>query len=680
MTVFNFAEVEDDSKILQPIDEALFFSKFPRSSRLQVPPEAEKLKRMTKAAEDENQKSEVRAIKNEDSSLKSVKEKRLQKPVAGVSKNLDLSVQESIKEQSLQTRNKVGINNKGEPFEKKNSKDLKRSVCHSPNKYATGVSPKKQCLDYEVLNNTSMSSTRKKTGSLPWVDKYKPTSLQHLVGQNGEKSPMNKLLAWLRGWYHLHIGEGASVKKARPPPWLSQSDGSSFKAVLLSGVPGVGKTTCAIMACKELNLEYVEMNASEVRNKKNLEATVAELIGCRQMDEFFGKKHQSIIDNDAVGLTHVLIMDEVDGMSGNEDRAGIAELIQMIKTTRIPIICICNDRQSQKMQTFYARMLTIACQEKFAVSKELLDDIIEASNHDVRQTIYNLQLLSYGGKNVQSKDCAVNVFEAARRLLSAETSLIDKQRMFFTDYTLMPLFVQENYPNIGSSKTSKYEALENLRRAADCISLGDIVDKSIRSAGTWSLLNELSMFSSALPAAYMNGHLKVMINFPSWLGKTSSTNKRFRLLRQLSSHCYSKIPNGHSSLNVDYISFLRDRICWPLVDNKVDGISSVIATYNYYNLLKIDAEAIVELAAWPGMKDPASKIEPKAFSAFLKIFSFKFYNLLISLLYSLKNEMALDEEGNVVDLGNSSDDSVVENDENEEIAAPLKAVVSKGKS
>lgn len=47
------------------------------------------------------------------------------------------------------------------------------------------------------------------------------------------------------------------------------------------------------MACKELNLEYVEMNASEVRNKKNLEATVAELIGCRQMDEFFGKKHQS---------------------------------------------------------------------------------------------------------------------------------------------------------------------------------------------------------------------------------------------------------------------------------------------------------------------------------------------------------------------------------------------------
>ena len=44
------------------------------------------------------------------------------------------------------------------------------------------------------------------------------------------------------------------------------------------------------------------------------------------------------------GDKHVLIMDEVDGMAGNEDRGGVAELIQLIKTTRIPIICICNNR------------------------------------------------------------------------------------------------------------------------------------------------------------------------------------------------------------------------------------------------------------------------------------------------------------------------------------------------
>ena len=43
-------------------------------------------------------------------------------------------------------------------------------------------------------------------------------------------------------------------------------------------------------------------------------------------------------------------MDEVDGMSAG-DRGGIAELILIIKKTKIPIICICNDRQSPKVKS-----------------------------------------------------------------------------------------------------------------------------------------------------------------------------------------------------------------------------------------------------------------------------------------------------------------------------------------
>lgn len=44
-------------------------------------------------------------------------------------------------------------------------------------------------------------------------------------------------------------------------------------------------------------------------------------------------------------------MDEVDGMAGNEDRGGIQELIQLIKNTQTPIICMCNDRSHQKMRS-----------------------------------------------------------------------------------------------------------------------------------------------------------------------------------------------------------------------------------------------------------------------------------------------------------------------------------------
>ena len=37
-------------------------------------------------------------------------------------------------------------------------------------------------------------------------------------------------------------------------------------------------------------------------------------------------------------------MDEVDGVGGNEDRGGIQELINVIKSASVPFICICNDR------------------------------------------------------------------------------------------------------------------------------------------------------------------------------------------------------------------------------------------------------------------------------------------------------------------------------------------------
>ena len=45
-----------------------------------------------------------------------------------------------------------------------------------------------------------------------------------------------------------------------------------------------------------------------------------------------------------------MIMDEVDGTSGG-DRGGTAEIIQFIKKTKVPIICICNDIGSTKVRS-----------------------------------------------------------------------------------------------------------------------------------------------------------------------------------------------------------------------------------------------------------------------------------------------------------------------------------------
>lgn len=43
-------------------------------------------------------------------------------------------------------------------------------------------------------------------------------------------------------------------------------------------------------------------------------------------------------------------MDEVDGMSAG-DRGGVADLIQTIHSTKVPIIAICNDKYHQKLKS-----------------------------------------------------------------------------------------------------------------------------------------------------------------------------------------------------------------------------------------------------------------------------------------------------------------------------------------
>lgn len=69
-------------------------------------------------------------------------------------------------------------------------------------------------------------------------------------------------------------------------------DGSSLRAALLSGSPGVGKTTTATLVCEELGFTYIEMNASDTRSKKTLEEHISQSVSNKTMDGFLlGKVH-----------------------------------------------------------------------------------------------------------------------------------------------------------------------------------------------------------------------------------------------------------------------------------------------------------------------------------------------------------------------------------------------------
>lgn len=205
-------------------------------------------------------------------------------------------------------------------------KDVKPKIKTSPAKPHTDkpkASPIKSSNDKLKASpakpSTVKSSPIKKEQSnesketLLWVDKYKPTTTSKIIGQQGDKSNAKKLKHWLENWHKFHVGADK-----QPKGW-NREDGLNFKAALLSGGPGIGKTTTATIVCQELGYSFVEMNASDSRSKRLLDMVLGGSVDNCSLENF-GHGKQALSTN-----KHCIIMDEVDGMAGNEDRGGVNE-------------------------------------------------------------------------------------------------------------------------------------------------------------------------------------------------------------------------------------------------------------------------------------------------------------------------------------------------------------------
>lgn len=51
------------------------------------------------------------------------------------------------------------------------------------------------------------------------------------------------------------------------------------RAALLSGVPGVGKSSTATLVAKEMGYHVLELNASDTRNKSSLSGELSSVLG-----------------------------------------------------------------------------------------------------------------------------------------------------------------------------------------------------------------------------------------------------------------------------------------------------------------------------------------------------------------------------------------------------------------
>lgn len=326
--------------------------------------------------------------------------------------------------------------------------------------------------------------------------------------------------------------------------------------------------------------------------------------------------------------------------------------------------------------------MSVCFKEGIKISPDVLDQIIVGCNYDIRQCLHNLSMWSSNNKVLNStqtlkndiekaiKDTKMNPFEACKQIFQSDPAkpktMIDKMDLFFTDYSLMPLLVQENYLSVkpanlkGNTKQQKDKHhLELLDQAADSICMSDKVGKQIRTYNNWSLLTTQSVFATVVPGDKISGSIGLPA-FPGWFGKNSKQGRVDRILQELQKHMRLHISANKIGVGMEYLSVLKRMLSDPLIKKGTDGINDVIKIMNEYCLTRDDFDTILELGTWPGQKDPMTLIDSKVKASFTRAYNKESHKNPFTIVNIKKLKASkLNEEGEEME----DDEETVEDDD-----------------
>ena len=300
----------------------------------------------------------------------------------------------------------------------------------------------------------------------PWVEQYRPKTLSEVQGQ---EEAISKL-------------KSAVLKK---------------KPVLIYGSVGCGKTTAAYAIAHDLNYEIIEVNASDFRNADKIKATVGNSL--QQMSLFAKGK--------------IVLVDEVDGIAGNEDRGGIQELNHLLENAKHSVILTANDPWNQKLSTLRSKcevvefkkinissvfnvLESICAKENIKYDEKDLKVLARKSAGDLRGAINDLQTLTESSRSLRlahieelsDRERKESIFNVLMVILKTKdiAAVQESMKNLDVDYDELALWLEENIPR-------EYKE-EDLKNAFEMLSMADVFKGRIMRRQHWRFLVYISTF------------------------------------------------------------------------------------------------------------------------------------------------------------------------------------------